>query len=99
MTAGVPTHVRHMPRPSQRVADAPRQTSTGMLLALIIPGLLILWAALAGGLYWFTYSLAGMDTFSARAFAIGFVSYVFVSVGFVFGLVKLITHEGCGAHG
>jgi hypothetical protein len=90
MSARVPMHARTAPaaRPSEPTAMA----AGPPLPAVLTLGVAALWMVLVVGLELAIHSL-GMTTTEAWAYAIGMVSYIYLFVGVVLGLVYVLKRE------
>ncbi len=82
-----------VPRPAPN--DLSYQPVPGIArVALAVIGVAALWAALTVGLALMSEHQLGMLTGHAWGFAAGIVSYIFLFIGFVVGLVYLVTKHG-----
>lgn len=92
MSTSVPGHPGTI-REARR--SAPARTSGIALPASIVAtlGIAALWVALVLGLQQAAQQGFGMVPGDAWAFAIGILSYIYLFVGFVLGLVYMVTHE------
>lgn len=94
MSTAAPSHSR--PRPHHLTApraDQDLKSGSPPKALLVVAGAAISWAALIVGVAMASQYLAGMLQGHAWAFAIGIVSYIYLFIGFVLLLVRVISKE------
>jgi hypothetical protein len=96
MAASAPAHPGRSPvAPGATSPDLADQPVPGVArAALVALGAAALWAALTVGLALVSERQSGMLGDHAWGFVIGIMSYVFMFIGFVVGLVYLVTKHG-----